>query len=501
MKRFWQLVLWLLLIVPLHAQVMQQAIIRSPLGAQTPSGTLFTESFGDTGSSPCGYSLNSIGLSSYTGCNVQWGGLTVGTLGSVAIGTSPGTKAYPQGPNSLNIVTGTSATYVQSVGFTPNVPIATTFDAEFSLYIASTSLGAFNAQSLFITSDDSAGLTFPCKIQYHSTSGGQIAISGVGSSTSSDITVSLTTDHIVDEHCASGTNNSYITLDGGAHQTFTANANDWNYVTFGDISGNLQTVSYSIGYFIINSSVLGIGAAQPMYANFETSTNGTSLTNTILTAATFGGNGDWGACAGGTAAELTIATAGQLSLLAPITILGVSYNDSGATRGVGVDLSITSGQTCPYTFATFAPQATVAFKYKSTLPTSDTTTFASGVSIAGGGNDYVGLMENSGNIYIETFTNPNGAPDIGSKFAYTAGTTYFIELQFLEHSGTNYHTMWIYDSSCTLLSTQQKVTAAGGSTPPTGFNIGRGDSGTASFFSYYDNVVADYARGTFIACY
>src|SRR5277367_5076984 len=110
--------------------ILMALIAGSPAVAQvgeqnmpTPQGTFFTESFGNTGTQPCGYGAPwNLGLYSYSGCNAIWGRSTIGSGGSISIAKSSGCTgngAFPEGPNSLEHVTGSGNTYVSSAGFTP----------------------------------------------------------------------------------------------------------------------------------------------------------------------------------------------------------------------------------------------------------------------------------------------------------------------------------------------------------------------------------------------
>ena len=168
----------------LLALIFAASLVQAQVAAQniqTPQGTFFTESFGDTGTQPCGYGTPwNTGLYAYTGCDNVWGKTTLGTGGSIAVAASPGATTYPRGPKSLHIVTGTSATWVQTVGFTPTVPSGSTFDVKFTLNVSATALTAFGTQRLYALSLQASALSYPCAVNLYAPSLGTIAVEGSG---------------------------------------------------------------------------------------------------------------------------------------------------------------------------------------------------------------------------------------------------------------------------------------------------------------------------------
>jgi hypothetical protein len=401
----------------------------------TPEGTFFTESFGDTGTQPCGYGAPwNLGLYQYKGCNVIWGSATIGTGGSISIANSPGATSYPRGPHSLKIVTGTGSTYLQTAGFTPPISASTPFDTQFTLYVASTALAAYDDESLysFVAADGSGS---PCSAEFSTSKAGSISVYGGGSTSSAAIPLSLSADHIVFMHCVpgGGSGSSWISLDGGTHETFEANAKQWTYQAVGNYSGDTDNVTYYIGNVMVNAAIDGPGSGPIMYNNFENGTNGAQLTTAILTAATIGGNGTWVQCSNGT--YQTISTAAQLSLHQPVTVLGTQYTDSSATRGVAFAYAGSEGATCYYRGHSFSPVLSTFEWVETTLPTTDTSSYVSMDPLGNdAGSDFVSHMQYSGNLYIETEANPNGIPDIGAFFPYTPGVKYGIATQMQEYS-------------------------------------------------------------------
>ena len=414
---------------PVHAQLLGQQM-------SAPAGSFFTESFGDTGAQPCGYGAPwNLGLYQYTGCNVIWGGLTIGSGGSISIAPSPGSASYPHGKYSLKVVTSTAATYLQSAGFTPTVSASTPFDLQFSLNVASSSLASGGAQPIYSFSPYVGAGTYPCRVDFHSSSSGTIAIRGNGSNTSADSGfLTLNADHIVFMHCVPGgaANSSYVTLDGGTHLTFTAGALAWTTQIIGPWTGTQAAITYYIGNALINASVRSAGNGPPLYLNFEGGTNGAALSPTNLAASTIGGNGSWSSC--GTDPQV-FTTAAQLSLTRPVDVLGVQYTDATATLGDNFPLAASVGGYCPYAWESFSPVASDFEWIATNVPTSDTSTYASMNTFANErGSDFVSHMVNSGLLYLEVNANPNGTPDVGSQFAYTPGARYGVAAQYQQYS-------------------------------------------------------------------
>lgn len=462
----------------------------------TPTGTTFTESFGDSSTS------NSWG----NGTNAAWAA-TIGTGGSASIVASPaGAPANTACANSLSLVTGTTNTFIQTVGYTPTVPAATAFTVTLQVYVTATSLGAFNREVLYAPSADSSAVNIPCRLDWHNNSPNLVInAENAASAVSGDTgTVSLNTWHTV-QLVDSGTT-CLASLDGVNTTTVAVSSNSWIYQAVGDIAGTTQSVSYNIGYEDV--SVTGItGSTTPPFAymDAENGSNTNPLSTTILGNATHAGNGTWGAESGsGTHGAMTISTDFNLTLHnGSVTVAGTSYTDIG-TRSVKFNLATSTADYFPYVWATNSNTAEVFYWFHTDVPANDTTDFVSMGPIPNvAGSDFVSTMLNSGCLYLETNLNPNGNPDVGSKYCgYTAGTTYGVDIQFVEWQNASTKHRWrLYDSNCNLLSDQQKLAQSTTPSPPQAFDLGRGgDSGTPANSWYFDNVIMDYATGALGGC-
>jgi len=244
----------------------------------------------------------------------------------------------------------------------------------------------------------------------------------------------------------------------------------------------------------------------PVYANFETSTDGTTVTASILNAGTPVKGCTWRADFVSTTA-MKISTAAQHNLLSTLVAGGQVWTDFGSTRGVTFDVSVLgttpSGQQrvggdFECVFSTSSNTASVGFWIKTSIPTRDTGYYAMLLIGNSAGSDFTSLMIHSGHMYLEVRANPNGAPNTGTFFNYTADTWYWVTAQFQKYtSGSSVHSLYIYDASGNLINYQTKSADSSNPSNPNKFFLGRGgDLGNPSALVYFDNMVAD-TNGSF----
>ena len=178
----------------------------------------------------------------------------------------------------------------------------------------------------------------------------------------------------------------------------------------GAIGGNTQSISYAIGSITVNSSIAG-GNPPLTYVNFSGQTSGATLTTAILNSATTCGNGTWGAQESGSPAIAeTISSDVSLPLTGSLTACGSDYSDAIGSPVLRFDLSQTTAEYAEYTWHTYSPSASLGFWFETTVATTDTGYYA-GWGIGNVlGSDFAGIMNHSGQIYIETEGNPNGPP-------------------------------------------------------------------------------------------
>jgi len=185
--------------------------------------------------------------------------------------------------------------------------------------------------------------------------------------------------------------------------------------------------------------------------------------------------------------------------LTSIQACGTTFSPPDGSRGITYNLN-DGGSTgaAEFDWTANSSNASDGIWVKIGVPTSDTD-YHSMFLISDGTGDFVSMMIHSGQIYIETGANPNGAPDVGTAFNYTANVWYWVTEQFQMYvNSSSMHSMNIYDSSGNLLSAQKKYSATYGTVKPNFIYIGKaGDTGTPNSLIYYDNFIADTTGATF----
>jgi hypothetical protein len=415
--------------VVLSAQILMQA-------PGTPSGTLFTESFGDTGTLPCGYGVPwNTGLYSYTGCDVIWGKVVTGTGGSVAIGASPNTNLFPQGPKSLLITTGTTTTYVQTVGFLPTIPSGTTFDMSFTIRVHSLTLNSGSTSPLMMFSTDQAGSTWPFLIQFNPVTNNVPALYCQGNTSTKSPSLTIDADNTVTLHVVlgGGAGSSTCSLNGTQWGTWQAKAVGIKYIAIGDIQYSAANATYAIGNLKITTATQGPGAGPSVAVIPSNSgqTTGTAITTSnIASPTTIGGNCTWTQTGSGMN-PLTFSSSNLMNLLSPIDVFGVQY---GATSTMGVSYNLANGSTA-YSFEaqciSFSPVWSWGYRAETSYVGNDGGN-ASMMSVTSGSdylsNNFIG-SNNPMTVDIESLGGTGGTPDIGAIYAsWTSSplTSYFI---------------------------------------------------------------------------
>jgi len=439
----------------------------------TPTGSTFTESFGDS-SSLC-----------WTGgpssCDQLWI-VAKGTAQSIV--ATPGTP--PQNTassNSLQMIetTGTNG-YLYTTGTFPRIPSGTAFDLYFTLNVSSQAMKAYDMTRLITASNSSDGSEWPAQVSFRF-DGSHFQVLASGSTSASPINIALNAWHTVQLHVTSGASASYIVVDGGAQTTFTENAKDFADVVVGTAGGNFDAVTYYVGNVYVDSA-LGGGPPPSMYLDFENSADGTTVTPSILASSTHCGNGLWSVTSN-PITGLTISTDAQKQLHSPVTTCGKQYTDTTGTRGLRYDISQTS-RYAAYAWSTPSSSVSAGFYFKIGVTDAN---YYSAFAITAGGGDYAVLHIRGGAIYIETFTGTT------TPIPISQDTWYWVTIQY--NAGGTHHLQVYETAGWTLLGSASN--AATGNYKPTGIEIGRtgSESGFPSAYWYYDNVVVDYLNGTF----
>lgn len=444
-----------------------------PTAAQTPAGSTFTESFGGS-SNLCWTGGPSL-------CNQLW--IAQGSAQSIV--ATPGVPPpNTTGPNSLRMAEAAGTPdYIYTTGSFPRIPAGTPFDLYFSLDVTSQAMTAYDLTALITPSNAVDGSEYPAEISF-AYDGVNFQLQAGGSSFTSKLNISLNAWHTIQLHVGSGTNASFLAVDGGAPAAFTANATDFAYLVVGSSLGELDAITYYVGNLYVNSA-LGGGSPPSAYIDFENSADGTTITPGILAAGTHCGNGIWSLTTT-PITGMTIATAGQKQLPSPVTTCGTQYTDTG-TRGLQYDISQT-GRYAAYRWSTTSLSASVGFFYKITV--SDTN-FYSVFNINGqSGIDYTSLNIHDGAIYLEV-----ASQVVSSPIGISPNTWYWVTMQY--NAGGTHH-LQVYDPTTWALIGSLS-NAATGNDPPISISMGRtgSESGFPSAYWYYDNIIVDYLTAKF----
>ncbi|HYY73010.1 MAG TPA: IPT/TIG domain-containing protein, partial [Candidatus Bathyarchaeia archaeon] len=268
-----------------------------------------------------------------------------------------------------------------------------------------------------------------------------------------------------------------------------------------------QATLLALVLFVVAVSTFAQTPTLNVYENFEGGANGQTLTTSILNAGLVCNNaaGVW-TLTGNAATQMQVATAAEAPLPTPITACGQVFSPPDGTRGVTYNLNTSSVGYAQFTWTATSNNASLGAWFKTDLPTSDTN-YHSMLAISDGTGDFAGLMIHNGFFYLEAGVNPNGNPNVGSFFPYTANKWYWVSEQFQAYvSSSSMHSLAIFDCGtpqtpvlpCTQLSLQKKFTATFGTVKPNFFVVGKdGDTGTPSNFVYYDNLLGDTTGQTF----
>jgi hypothetical protein len=227
------------------------------------------------------------------------------------------------------------------------------------------------------------------------------------------------------------------------------------------------------------------GLSPTFYSNFETGNNGDTLTPTVMQAATKGACQAWT----GTTPQMTISTSAQQSLHSNVTVNGVTYTDSGSTRGVKYD----NGEgTNSYQMCTFADSAS-SFTVSGYVLFHGLAAFGDRISFmtvgGAGAADYAAAQVYNGSVLLETLGGDS------STYSVSYDHWYYFSINYVA-GGT--HSLKIYDTTdWSLLSTLTH--AATGTNNPVSYSFGNSHNDithTSGAYLYFDNIVAD-ATGTF----
>jgi hypothetical protein len=121
--------------------------------------------------------------------------------------------------------------------------------------------------------------------------------------------------------------------------------------------------------------------------------------------------------------------------------------------------------------------------FKNTLESTNTHQYLYGPGIrTSSSNDFMTLMCHAGQCYLEDQDNPNGNPNVGTKYTYSgsgAGPWWVTLLLQKGGPGVN-NKLSIYDTSGNLLNAEEKATNTSSPTAPTAVRFGFGDDNGTS---------------------
>lgn len=241
------------------------------------------------------------------------------------------------------------------------------------------------------------------------------------------------------------------------------------------------------------------------FQTFEGGTNGAAVTPAALNAGQVCNNaGITWSLQGNAGTQMRFSSAADAPLPRDILACG-TIQVPGGTLGLTYNLNSGSTGYLQGSFANTTGMVSIGFWFKTDLPTSDTGYHSMG-GISSGTGDFVSVMIQGGQFYLESGGNPNGNPDVGSKFPYTANKWYWITQQYQRNvSATAMHSLYIYDCGlptapvlpCNLLSAQRKF-SLNNTKNPNFLAIGKlGDTGTPVNLVYYDSMIMDTTGQTF----
>ena len=186
--------------------------------------------------------------------------------------------------NVLELPTAGTALELDAVGSIPYVPSNSgsvlPYDIFMEFAYSSTTVNAFNTVLEF---DYPGTGTIAIQLENWTSGSGQFQVNG-----GTLFSMSAAARHILDFHLASGSNNSYVTVDGGSHVgAFTVAAADWNRLR---LFGSTSTANVYVGN--VYTSITGATGGFPPTSFFDSAglSNGVTVTGTTLASSLHCGN-------------------------------------------------------------------------------------------------------------------------------------------------------------------------------------------------------------------
>jgi hypothetical protein len=460
--------LWPALVIPF----LVLSLSRQEAAAQctTPAGATFTESFGD--------SSNYCWPGGPAECTQPWA--AAGSNYSIAAspaGSQPDTACA----NSLLLTASATPASLQTFGTIPDIPAGTTVDLYFTVYI----MAAPADSDPFIQLATASTGSMPAQIVWRNSSGTFMYAAGSTSSANTPA-ISLNAWHSVQLHIDAAAQNSFIALDGGTRQTFTAGPVDINSIVInGDPDG-----TYFIGNMYIDSPGYGPTGA-PMLLDFSGATSGSPVTSAALNAGSHCVTRSW--MIDNNVSGLTFSNAVAQDLHTPVIACGASY--LGDT-GVSVQFDMSTMQDATYFFDTLSSSVSVGFFYRTTLLSTDES-FYCNANLTGSAGDYACVHTHGNGSSLQLYLEVNAAPELfGPPINISPNTWYWITVQY--NAGGTHH-MQVYEAQNWTSLGSIDAPSSHGTDLPSRFFFGHTGSNLAppGSYLYFSNIELDWVNAAF----
>lgn len=262
-------------------------------------------------------------------------------------------------------------------------------------------------------------------------------------------------------------------------------------ITF--ITGDSHTYTCIVALY--KSAVAGSSSGQypTLYADFENSTNGTTVTAAILIAGSHGGTCTWTV----TGANAVVSTSGQQSTTTNESVNGVTYTSPDAgTRGIRYDPSVagTGVEQCSFLNGVSSVSAGVWWLAPAI---QDATQPYDVFELAGGGDSAIAqLIQSGGGTRVMLLEIPScGGSDCGHITLPTMGVWYKLTLKRVQN-GTS--SLSIYDSTGTQVGATITGTSANFASTLVGIGDAHAGVGTSpNNYYYFDNLLVDQVNAVF----
>ena len=221
---------------------------------------------------------------------------------------------------------------------------------------------------------------------------------------------------------------------------YIANGSQSPFTALGTMTSAVEVFGTVALYKSAVAGTAPTGALVSSYSDFESGTNGTSLTTAILNAGTHGmGINQWTL---NNASGFTVCAAGSLPSYSNTTTNGTTYAAESGTRGICYDMP-SGGQA----YEAIPAENLTVTAYVNVNVGTNVTSYSSPVIVQAAGLDAAGFAINSsGQLALEcSFANPQDYPISPATLA-VANTTYGIWLQYV---GGGMHSIKIYSNPTT----------------------------------------------------